>query len=301
MRAAERGVPMLADIRGTIRYKEPLAFHTSLRVGGPADIFVVAETCDDIGAACLFAAQEQLPVFLLGGGSNVLVGDRGIRGLGIKLGAAFTRSEVHGEDVVVGAAATLSSVIRQAAALELGGLEALAGIPGTLGGALATNAGTEDGTILDCAGAAYFVERDGTLGEAKPRTDGSGQRTLDVPPGAVLVGARLHLRHRPRKRIQKDIARHFKAQRAAQPMALASAGFVWKDPAGDSAVRLIAKAGLRGLRVNAAEISAKHPNLIVNRGGAKAADVHALMSMARERVEAKSGIVLEPEIAILGE
>ena len=291
---------MLAEIRGRIRYKEPLAFHTSLRIGGPADIFVVAETCDDVRYALLFAEQEQLPVFLVGGGNNMVVSDGGVSGVGIKLGIAFTRAEFQGEDVVVGAAATVSSTIREALAHDLGGLEPFAGIPGTIGGALTTNIGTEGASILDVTSAAYFVGPDGTLGEVKPGLGGFRPRKLDLPAGAVLVGARLGLHRRPHAKIQKDITQRLKMQRAAQPMTLASAGFIWKDPPGQSAARLIAEVGLRAKHLNGAEISGKHPNLIVNRGGAKAADVLALMAMTRERVEAAAGVALEPAISILG-
>jgi len=292
---------MLGDIRGEVRFKEPLSFHTSLRIGGPADIFVIPQDLDDIRHALRFAEREQLPVVVVGGGNNLLVRDRGVRGVVLKLEGCLGRAEFHGEEAVAGAGASLSALIREAAALNLGGLECLVGIPATVGGALAMNAGTADGTIGDFVSAVYFLYPDGSLGEFKPQAGALGYRAFQVPPGAVLVGARLRLQRRPFAEIQKEIRQRLKQKKATQPLALASAGGVWKDPPGETAARLLEKVGLRGKRVNGAEISSKHPNFIVNRGGATAADVLALMDLARERVRAHFGVHLEPEIRIIGE
>ena len=291
---------MLGEIRGEVRFKEPLSFHTSLRIGGPADIFVVPQDIDDIRHALLFAEREQLPVAVVGGGNNLLVKDRGIRGVILKLEGCLGRAEYHGEEAVAGAGVSLSSLIREAAALNLGGLEALVGIPATVGGALAMNASTVEGSIGDFVSAVYYLHPDGTLGEFKP---GAGMtfRAFNAPPRSVLIGCRLQLHRRPLPDIQKDIKQRLKVKKSTQPLALASAGWVWKHPPNDLATRLIEKAGLKGKRINGAEISSKHSNFIVNRGGAMAADVLALMEMTRERVHAHFGVTLEPEIRILGE
>src|SRR5262245_36964011 len=159
---------MLGEIRGEVRFKEPLSFHTSLRIGGPADIFVQPQDLDDIRHALAFADREQLPVVTVGGGNNLLVTDRGVRGVVLKLEGCLGRSEFHGEEAVAGAGASLSSLIREAAALNLGGIECLVGIPATIGGALAMNAGTDDGVIGDFVSGVYYVHPDGTLGEFKP-------------------------------------------------------------------------------------------------------------------------------------
>jgi len=291
---------MLGEIRGEVRFKEPLGFHTSLRIGGAADIFVIPQDSDDIRHALLFAHREQLPLAVIGGGNNLLVGDRGVRGVVLKLEGCLGRAEFHGEEAVAGAGASLSALIREAAVLNLGGLEPLVGIPATIGGALAMNAGTPDGTIGDVVSAAYFLYPDGTLGEFKPNA-GFTYHAFHVPAGAVLVGCRLRLTRRPFADIQRDIKQRLKHKKATQPLALASAGCVWKNPPGEPASRLIEKVGLKGKRINGAEVSAKHANFIVNRGGAGAADVQALMDLTRERVHAHFGITLEPEIRIIGE
>jgi UDP-N-acetylmuramate dehydrogenase len=292
---------MLGEIRGEVRFKEPLSFHTSLRIGGTADIFVVPQDVDDIRHALLFAEREQLPIFVVGGGNNLLVGDRGVRGVVLKLEGCLGRAEFHGEEAVAGAGASLSALIREAAALNLGGLECLIGIPATIGGALAMNAGTADGAIGDFVSAAYFLHPDGTLGEFKPNPGAFSYRAFQFPKGAVVVGCRLRLTRRPFSDIQKDIKQRLKGKKSTQPLALASAGCVWKNPAGDTACRLIEKVGLKGKRINGAEISAKHANFIVNRGGATATDIQALMDLTRERVYAHFGLPLEPEMRIIGE
>lgn len=292
---------MLGEIRGEVRFKEPLSFHTSLRIGGPADIFVLPQDVDDIRHALAFAGREQLPVSVVGGGNNLLVRDRGIRGVILKLEGCLGRADFQGEEVVVGAGASLSALIREAASLNLGGIECLAGIPATIGGALALNAGSADGTIGDFVSAVYFLHPDGSLGEFKPGPGSFSYRAFQAPRGSVMVGCRLRLHRRPLGDIQKDLKQRLKTKKATQPLALASAGYIWKNPAGETASRLIEKVGVKGKRVNGAEVSTKDANFIVNRGGACAADVIAVMEMTRERVRNHFGITLEPEIKILGE
>ena len=163
------------------------------------------------------------------------------------------------------------------------------------------NAGTPDGWIGDFVSAVYFLHPDGTLGEFKPATGSFTYRAFHAPAGAVLVGCRLRLARRPLAEIQKDIKVRLKHKKATQPLALASAGCVWKNPPGDVAGRLIEKCGLKSKRINGAEISSKHANFIVNRGGATAADILALMDLTRERVQHQFGVALEPEIRIVGE
>jgi UDP-N-acetylmuramate dehydrogenase len=292
---------MLGEIRGEVRFKEPLSFHTSLRIGGPADIFVVPQDVEDIRLALSFADREQLPVDVVGGGNNLLVSDRGVRGVVLKLEGCLGRAEFNGEEAVAGAGVSLSALIREAAALNLGGIEALVGVPATIGGAVAMNAGTPDGSIGDFISAVYFLHADGTMGEFKPGAGSFSYRMFNAPTGSVLIGARLQLHRRPMADIQKDIKQRLKLKKATQPLALASAGCVWKNPPGDAAGRLVEKVGLKGKRLNGAEISAKHANFIVNRGGASAADIRALMDMARERVQSQFGISLEPEIRVMGD
>ncbi|HLC40163.1 MAG TPA: UDP-N-acetylmuramate dehydrogenase [Methylomirabilota bacterium] len=292
---------MLGEIRGEVRFKEPLSFHTSLRIGGPADIFVIPQDVDDIRKALSFAEKEDLPYQVIGGGNNLLVKDRGIRGLVIKLEGCLGRMEFHGEEVVAGAGAGLSTLIREAAAVGLGGIECLIGIPATIGGALAMNAGIQDGSIGDFVSAVYFLHPDGTIGELKPGQSTFTYRQFHFPNGSTVIGARLRLQRRAQADIQKDLKLRLKHKKSTQPLALASAGCVFKNPQAEYSGKLVEKVGLKGKRLNGAEISAKHANFIVNRGGATAADILALIELAQERVWAQFGVKLETELRIVGE
>jgi UDP-N-acetylmuramate dehydrogenase len=291
---------MLGEVRGTVRFKEPLSFYTSLRTGGLADIFVAPQDLDDVRHTLAFADRQQLPLVILGGGNKVLVRDGGVRAVVMKLEGCLARADFHGEEAVVGGGMGLAALIRHAAAHELGGIEPLVGIPATVGGAIATNAGTADGWVGDYLSAVYYLSPDGSFGEYKPSTTLT-ERRLDLPAGVVVVGCRLRFQRRTTREIQRDVKHRLKQKNIAQPLALASAGTIWKDPPGLSATRLIEKAGLRGKRVGSAEISAKHPNYIINRGGAKAADVIELMDLTRDRVRTQFQITLEEDIQILGE
>jgi UDP-N-acetylmuramate dehydrogenase len=292
---------MLGEVRGTVRFKEPLSFYTSLRTGGTADIFVVPQDLDDVRHTLSFAHRQQLPLVVLGGGNKVLVRDGGIRAVVVKLEGCLGRADFHGEEAMVGGGMGLATLIRHAAAHDLGGIEPLVGIPATVGGALATNAGTPDGWIGDYLSAAYFLYPDGSFGEYKPSLTPMAERRLDIPSGVVIVGCRLRFQRRTQREIQRDVKARLKQKNIAQPLALASGGAIWKDPPGLSAARLIEKSGLRGKRAGSAEISAKHPNYIINRGGAKAVDILSLMELTRERVRTHFHVALEEDIRILGE
>ena len=291
---------MLGRIVGGVRFKEPLSFHTSLRIGGPADFFIVPRDVDDVRYALAFAHQEDLPVLVLGGGNNLLVSERGLPAVVLKLQGMFGRADFHGDEVAAGAGVVISELIREAAAHDLGGLEHLAGIPGTVGGAIVAGAGTREGALADLCSAVYVLHPDGTLAEVKPMPQLGAGQSIELPPDAIVAGCRLRLARRPAAKIDKDIQQRLKQRRAIQPFALASAGYVWKPPATAPASQLIDAAGLRGKRINGAEVCAKHSNLIVNRASATFADVIALMEMTRERVEAKFGVTLEPNIRLIG-
>lgn len=292
---------MLGGVRGEVRFKEPMSFHTGLRIGGPADIFVIPSDLADLQRTLTFAARDELPVTVLGGGHSVLVKDRRVPGVVIRLGGCFDRVKFRGEEAIVGAGMSLPVLIREAAAVSLGGLEHLVGVPASVGGALTTGASTEGGALADVVSVVYFVHPDGTLGEMKPGLDGFHGSACPVETDAIVVGARLALGHRPQREVQRMIARRMCQRKAATPLALASAGYLWHDPPGRSASSLIAGAGLRGKRFGMVEIAAKDPNFIINRGAACAADVIAAMDFVRARVEQRFGVTLEPRIRIVGE
>jgi UDP-N-acetylmuramate dehydrogenase len=289
---------MLGRIAGAVRFKEPLSFHTSLRIGGPVEFLVVPQDIDDARHALLFAEQESLPVIVIGAGNNLLVSDRGVQAVALKLQGILSRVQFDGEEAVAGAGVPLSELIRDAAAQGLGGLEEFAGIPSSVGGALAMNVKGGSLPFENLCTAVYFLHRDGTLGEIRP-SGGHLFRNLH-PASTVLVGCRLRLTRRAQADIRRDIQQRLKLKRTTQPFALASAGYIWKRTDTEPAEKLIERAGLRGRRVNGAEISSKCGNFIVNRGGATAADVLALMDMMAETVERRFGVTLHPEIRMFG-
>ena len=221
---------MLGEIRGEVRFKEPLAFHTSLRCGGPADIFIIPQDVDDVRKTLMFADKEKLPVAVLGSGHNTLVRDKGYRGIVLKIEGCLGRMEFHGEEVTIGCGAGLSTMIREAAAIGLGGIECLVGIPATVGGALAMNAGTHDGAIWDFVSAVYFLHADGTIGELKPAPGSSPTGRSPFRPGVILLGVRLQLHRKPQKEILAEIRARLKQKKGTQPLALAAVGLRLEEP-----------------------------------------------------------------------
>lgn len=281
---------------------EPLAAHTSFRIGGPALLFATPPDAEALRQLLAFCADERLPWLVLGRGTNLLVGDAGYNGLVIHMGKAWSWLRISGQTVEAGAGYPLPALARKAAEAGLAGLEFAAGIPGSTGGAVAMNAGAFGASI-----AAVVRDVDCVLpsGEACSLTNtemGFAYRhSRALAEGIIVVGVRLALTPgRP-----EDIARRmadFQAQRKArQPLTSWSAGSVFRNPPGDAAGRLIEAAGCKGMRRGGALVSPKHANFIVNTGGATAADVATLMAEIQRRVWEAFGVWLEPEIKLVGE
>jgi len=284
-----------------VRERQPLARHTALGIGGPADLLAVAHTADTLRQIVSLAWHHQVPCRVLGGGSNVLVSDRGVRGL-VVLNRARAVSFV-GTQVRAESGALLTRVARQCVARGLAGLEWAAGIPGTVGGAMVGNAGAWGGEIASTLTRATVLEAGPGVVEWPVERFGYGYRTSVLkqnPQSAVVLEAEFALRMEERKGLEARLAEIAARRKAAQPPG-ASCGSVFKNPPGDYAGRLIEAAGLKGQRHGAAEISPLHANFILNHGRATAADVKALIDLARQEVEARFGVVLELEIELLGE
>jgi UDP-N-acetylmuramate dehydrogenase len=216
----------------------------------------------------------------------------------LSLEGALRRVEFHGDEAVAGAGTDAFALVRAAAALGLGGLSHLVGAVGTVGGALAHH-GSGPGPLDSLVSSVYFIRADGEIDELKPGADGVPDRRVGMP-GSILIGCRLRLARQPAAEIHRDIAQALRARPLLQTLSLPGAA-VWKDPPGQSARGLIARAGLAGARMNGVEICGKHPGIIVNRGAGAAADVLSLMRLTRERLLARGGIRLEPAIRTLGE
>lgn len=293
---------LLGCVPGRVEFDVPLSRHTSLRIGGPADAFVtpadraelmrVVELCHDLG----------LPVTVLGGGFNVLVLEGGIRGVVLRLRKLRHVDRVAGDLVTVEAGCSHATITRFCVERGLAGLEFGAGIPGTLGGWLAMNAGIGVREMKDVVHEIDVLDRKGRTITALPRTalDFRYRELAGLPPGSILVGARLEIRESDRAHVEAEVDRLLAQRHATQPIDQPSCGSVFRNPPGDHAGRLIEAAGLKGSRAGAAEISRVHANFIVNHADATASDVLCLIDRARSAVAERTGIVLETEVKILG-
>ncbi len=285
-------------LRGRLRYDEPMSRHTHWRVGGPARIFFVPADRSDL-ADFLRAAEPALPIHFIGLGSNLLIRDQGIDGAVVCLGRAFRgMRQADSGTVEAGAAVPCTVFARSCLSWGVGPAEFFAGIPGTLGGALSMNAGAFGGETWDSVQAVETIDRQGVehcrgRGQYRP-----GYRQLDGPSGECFLLARFRFQSSPQK---QRLGSLMAERRRRQPLNLPSCGSVFRNPPDGFAGELIERAGLKGMREGAAEVSPKHANFIVNRGGATAADIERLIFKVQAAVRERAGVTLQPEVRILGE
>lgn len=288
-------------IRGEVRAGVPLDRYTTLRVGGPADILAVPEDMGELERLVRYAARCGLPLYVLGHGSNVLVPDEGVRGLVVVLTKAAAWVRFEGAEVEAGAGCPLPRLVQMAARRSLAGLEGLAGVPGTVGGALFMNAGTAGASIGDVTLWVEVLDREGERVRLAREEMGFGYRTSRLQRGGLIaVSARLGLAPGDPAAIAAALRAAAQRRRATQPLEQPNAGSVFKNPPGDFAGRLIEAAGCKGWRSGGAEVSPRHANFIVNLGGATAGDVLRLMARVHRRVREAFGVSLEPEIRLFG-
>ncbi|NLM45899.1 MAG: UDP-N-acetylmuramate dehydrogenase [Firmicutes bacterium] len=290
---------LAAKITGAVRTKEPLCRHTSLKIGGPADLFVEPATREELAFTLACLRQAGVEWFLLGNGTNLLVHDAGFRGAVIRLAGDFCRYEFDGMTIHAGAAVSLAHLAREAVRRGCAGLAFAAGIPGTVGGALVTNAGAHGASLGDVVAEAQIMDESGELHTCLPESLGLAYRKSSIPPAHVVCAVTLQLTAGDREELERQCRDDYLFRRKHQPHQ-PNAGSIFKNPPGEVAGRLIEAAGLKGCRVGGAVISAIHANFIVNDGQATAADVMALIEKARAEVAGKFGIELELEICLLG-
>ena len=281
-----------------VRQQEPLARHTWFQLGGPAEYFAEPNSVDELAALVRRCHEAQVPVRVLGGGSNILVRDEGVPGMTVHLSAtAFTEITVSGQVVSAGGGAKLGHVISAAVREGLAGLETLVGIPGTLGGALRGNAGSRSGdvgqwtcraTVMDRAGEIITREREDLVFSYR-------ESSLDE---LVILGSQFRLERDDPEDLTKRMQKQWIVKKAAQPLSHQSAGCIFKNPRGMSAGMLIDQAGLKGTRIGQAEVSDRHANFIVAAAGATSNDVLQLIELVKTRVNERLGIELETEIEV---
>lgn len=289
---------LLNGFEEIVRHDEPLAPHTWFRLGGPAEFFAEPQTLEELQALVRRCRENDIPVRLLGGGSNVLVRDEGVPGVVVRLAAEpFTQIEVVGRRVRAGAGAKLGHVISSAVREGLSGLEMLVGIPGTLGGALRANAGGRGGDVGQWTVQATVMTRDGELVERQREELVFAYRESSLDE-LVILQAEFELEDDDPDELTKRMQKQWIVKKASQPLGHQSAGCIFKNPRGISAGMLIDQAGLKGVRVGAAEVSDRHANFIVAEPGATSQDVLQLMELVRSRVADRLGVELETEIEV---
>lgn len=301
-----------ADLRtmvgDRVRRHEPMAHHTLLRVGGPADLWLAVTTLEELVAAVQLARQHHCPVLLVGSGANLLVSDKGVRGLVIQNRCEGTTFITHGKPRAIALSGTrLASLARLAAHHGLSGLEWAIGVPGTLGGALVNNAGAFGGSIADRLVRAELLTPTGERTwqstewfEYGYRSSRLKDATVGSSDSFIVLQAELRFERASPLEIEGHMARFSEQRKRTQPSG-ASLGSMFKNPPGDHAGRLIEAAGLKGRQIGGARISEQHANFFLNTGQACAADFVALIELAQEIVRAKFGIEMELEIQRAGE
>ena len=281
--------------------REPMSRHTTFRTGGPADLLVQPEA-EQIAPILEVCRNEEIPWTVIGNGSNLLVGDGGIRGVVLEIGKQMSDVVIEGTVITAGAGAMLSSIASRAAAAELTGMEFASGIPGSLGGAVVMNAGAYGGEMKDILQKVTVLTPDGTVQTLSVEELELSYRHSIIPEkGYLVISAILELQPGNADEIQ-SIMDDLKEKRVSkQPLEYPSAGSTFKRPEGYFAGKLIQDAGLRGFRVGGAQVSEKHCGFIINRDQATSTDICQLMQQVSEIVYEKFGVRLEPEVKKIGE
>lgn len=285
-----------------IYVNEKMEKHTTFRIGGPADYFVMPSDVTDVKAVIELCEQEKVPYYVVGNGSNLLVGDKGFRGVIIQIAGNMNQMQADGEVITAQAGCSLAQIAGKALDEELAGFEFAAGIPGTLGGAVRMNAGAYGGEIKDVLESAVVLTREGKVMELSVSEMEFDYRTSIIErTGWTILGGKIRLHKGKREKI-KAVMDDLREKRVSkQPLEYPSAGSTFKRPKGYFAGKLIQDAGLRGFRVGGACVSEKHSGFVINIDHATAEDVVSLMEQVDEKVRAQFGVGLEPEVRRIGE
>lgn len=285
-----------------VRLSEPMKKHTTFRIGGEADYFVMPRTKEEVKQTVAVCREEQAPYSIVGNGSNLLVSDAGYRGVVIQIFKEMSRAEAEGTRIRAQAGASLAKIAGIALEAGLCGFEFAAGIPGTLGGACVMNAGAYGGEMKDVLVNVTVLDEEGRIITIDKEHLELGYRTSVIAKkGYVVLEAELELQEGNREEIRALMDELKDKRTSKQPLEYPSAGSTFKRPEGYFAGKLIQDAGLRGFRVGDAMVSEKHCGFVINAGEASAAEVDSLMKQVSERVQAQFGVTLEPEVKRLGD
>jgi UDP-N-acetylmuramate dehydrogenase len=290
-----------ANFEDRLKVNQILAEFTSFRIGGPADLFINVESEAELMDAMSAAHRTGTPAFCLGHGTNLLVSDRGIRGLVIRLGEGFNRVSIDDVKVTAGAGVDFGQLVDAVVELGLEGLEFGEGIPGTVGGGLVMNAGAFGGEIARVVTLVHGVTAEGEARALTPEEVKFAYRRTELPARFVISRVDFELRHGDREKLRARVSELHAKRAARQPRGVPNAGSIFKNPPGNFAGRLLESAGMKGHRIGGAGFSEHHANFIVNLGGARAEEVCALIEMAKLKVKEDSGVTLEPEVRLVGD
>jgi UDP-N-acetylmuramate dehydrogenase len=290
---------------GRVKQREPLSPYTTIGIGGRADWFIEPKNISEMEQLMKMVKAENIPWFVLGRGSNLLVSDQGVRGLVCHLSSLrppITIKRYKDDRILleVEAGFSLSGLVRFGINNRLRGLEFLAGIPGSIGGAWAMNAGSYGKEIKEITAYLKTVSSEGRVIRKGKKQLSFGYRTLNLEPGEVIISGGIKLSPGDTEDIQEETRKLWSQRRAVQPLNRPSCGSVFKNPPGDFAGRLIEETGLKGVQRGGAQISTRHANFIVNQGQARAGDVLYLMNLIRAQVRQQFGVLLEPEVRLWG-
>ena len=290
------------QIKGIVRADEPMSRHTSLGIGGPADLYAEPACEDDVIVLLRECKRLGLPWFPMGDGQNLLVSDKGVRGLALRLGKPMSRIEIDETRMVAGAGAKLMKAVDMAVQHGLAGLEGATGVPGTIGGAIVMNAGTRVGYIGDVVQRVRLVDGDGVARElTREELEFSYKTTGFQSGGSIITEAEFQLRPSDKAELLAIVERLRRSRATTQPVVGKSAGCMFKNPPDQHAGYLIEQAGLKGMRVGDAEVSDKHGNFLMNAGGATAEQMLALAERVRQIVKERYGLALEYEVRLVGD
>ena len=288
--------------RARLLVNEPLSKHTTFKIGGPADYLVFPSSIDEIAEVMIIAKEYEIPVSILGNGSNILVLDKGIKGLVLKFGSDMSYIRHSEATVIIGAGAMLADVCIYASKHGLGGMEFAIGIPGSIGGAVFMNAGAYSGEMCQVVSAAIGVCADGTVKRfTVPEISFGYRHSIFQDNHCIICEVELNLIRQEKPTIEQKMYEYQVRRETKQPLEMPSAGSTFKRPPGHFAGTLIEQAGLKGLTVGGAQVSMKHAGFVVNAGGATSQDVLILIKEVQRRVYEHSGVMLQPEVRIVGE
>lgn len=281
-------------------FDEPMSRHTTFKIGGKADVLVMPESEEEILSCLKYAKEKNIPCYVIGNGSNLLVSDKGIRGIVLQIFKNFSKVEVDGEIIIAQSGALLSKVAAVAAKNSLTGLEFASGIPGSIGGGVYMNAGAYGGEMRDVVVESRYIDGDFNIKVMKEHNF-SYRHSIYQETGGIVLSVKMQLKKGNSESIYAEMGRLSDARISKQPTTMPSAGSAFKRPEGYFAAKLIDDCDLRGYSIGGAQVSEKHTGFVVNTGNATCSDVKMLLNHVKEIVFEKTGVLLQPEIKFIGE